>query len=102
MSASTFIVAPIPEFSAQVANRVSPIWFLDFVRPDLDAIEARMNADLGSDVRTVYALTRHILNAGGKRLRPAMLALSARAIQPEMGTDRMATVGAAVEFVHMA
>jgi octaprenyl-diphosphate synthase len=102
MSASTFIVAPLTEFPAPVTNKVSPLWFLDFVRPDLEAIEARMNADLGSDVRTVYALTRHILNAGGKRLRPAMLALSARAIQPDLGTERLATVGAAVEFVHMA
>jgi octaprenyl-diphosphate synthase len=102
MSASTYIVAPTPEPTAQQPELRSPVWFLDFVRPDLEAVEARMNDDLGSDVRTVYALTRHILNAGGKRLRPAMLALSARAIQPDLGPERIATVGAAVEFVHMA
>jgi octaprenyl-diphosphate synthase len=61
-----------------------------------------MNADLGSDVRTVYALTRHILNAGGKRLRPAMVALSCRAVSDDVDAERLATVGAAVEFVHMA
>jgi octaprenyl-diphosphate synthase len=102
MSASTYIVAPAPEVAAQKTAPPSPVWFLDYVRPDLEAVEARMNDDLGSDVRTVYALTRHILNAGGKRLRPAMLALSARAIQPDLGDERIATVGAAVEFVHMA
>ena len=102
MSETTYIVAPAPETRAQKAQLRSPAWFLDFVRPDLDAVELRMNQDLGSDVRTVYALTRHLLNAGGKRLRPAMLALSARAIQSEPDTDRIATVGAAVEFVHMA
>ena len=102
MSASTYIVAPTPDTRAQNTETRSPVWFLDYVRPDLEAVEARMNEDLGSDVRTVYALTRHILNAGGKRLRPAMLALSARAIQPDLHNDRLATVGAAVEFVHMA
>src|SRR5690349_24351857 len=102
MSETTYIVAPAPEPMGQKTQTRSPVWFLDYVRPDLEAVEARMNEDLGSDVRTVYALTRHILNAGGKRLRPAMLALSARAIGPEMDARRIATVGAAVEFVHMA
>src|SRR5947209_8548709 len=102
MSETTYIVAPAPESMAHKAQTPSPVWFLDYVRPDLEAVEARMNEDLGSDVRTVYALTRHILNAGGKRLRPAMLALSARAIQPDLERSRIATVGAAVEFVHMA
>src|SRR5215218_6047488 len=101
MSESTYIVAPAPDARSKSQPR-SAVWFLDYVRPDLDAVEARMNEDLGSDVRTVYALTRHILNAGGKRLRPAMLALSARAIGPELDSRRIATVGAAVEFVHMA
>jgi octaprenyl-diphosphate synthase len=98
MSATTYIVTPASE-------RTSPVpvpTFLDFVRPDLEATEARMQADLGSDVRTVYALSHHIMNAGGKRLRPAMVALSARAVRPDIDSARVATVGAAVEFVHMA
>src|SRR5579872_844415 len=102
MSESTYIVAPPPESRTHKPHARAEAWFLDYVRPDLDAVEARMNEDLGSDVRTVYALTRHILNAGGKRLRPAMLALSARAIRPDAHSARIATVGAAVEFVHMA
>lgn len=80
----------------------SPTAFLDYVRPDLEAVEARLSADVSADVRTVSALTRHILNAGGKRLRPAMVALSARAVGNPVDDVRLATVGAAVEFVHMA
>lgn len=102
MSATTYIVPPTHYSKPEQTNPLSPVWFLDYVRPDLAAVEARMNDDLGSDVRTVYALTRHILNAGGKRLRPAMLALSARAVHSNPDIDRIATVGAAVEFVHMA
>lgn len=104
MSVTTYLVAPDAASAAKPARAAapSPTHFLDFVRPDLDAVEARMNADLGDEERTVYALTRHIMNAGGKRLRPAMLALAARAICPDIAAERLATVGAALEFVHMA
>ncbi len=75
---------------------------LDFVRPDMDAVEARMNAEVGSDVRAISDLTCSLLQAGGKRLRPAMVALAARSWQANASRERIAMVGAAVEFVHMA
>src|ERR1700685_2557971 len=100
MSSATYIVPP--QSNTEMPTVASRVSFLNFVRPDLEAVEARMNADLGSDVRTVYALTRLLINAGGKRLRPAMVALSARAVRPDVDLTRLATVGAAVEFVHMA
>lgn len=101
---STYIITPQVAADEHASGAPSGASFLNFVRRDLEAVEARMNADLGSDVRTVYALTRHILNAGGKRLRPAMVALSARAaaMTENVNEERLATVGAAVEFVHMA
>ncbi|HZO87022.1 MAG TPA: polyprenyl synthetase family protein [Chthonomonadaceae bacterium] len=104
MSVTTYIVAPTgePDGAGTAQASASAVSFLDYIRPDLDAVEARMNAELGSDVREVYALTHHVLNAGGKRLRPAMVAFAARALRPELGTERIATVGASVEFVHMA
>lgn len=121
MSASTYIIPPVPlEISPlpQImgdnaprpplmgekndSNKHAAPFFLDYVQPDLDAIELRMNEDLGSDVRAVYDLSSHLLRAGGKRLRPAMVALSARAVNPCLDSAEIATVGAAVEFVHMA
>lgn len=78
------------------------IAFLRPIETDLLEVEARMQAELGSDVRTLSSLTRHLLEAGGKRLRPAMVALAARAVNPLVNAARIATVGAAVEFVHMA
>jgi len=76
--------------------------FHDFIRPDLDAVEARLDAVIGSEVRTLSTLTAHILRAGGKRLRPAMVALSARAYQPDIAQARIAAIGASVELIHMA
>lgn len=103
MSTATYIIPPKPlATETEASPSVSPFLFLDYVRPDLDAVEACMNTDLGSDFRTVSTITKHILRAGGKRLRPAMVALAARAVQPDIATDRIAVVGSAVEFVHMA
>ncbi len=99
---STYIITPQVAADQQASGAPVGASFLNFVLRDLEAVEARMNADLGSDVRTVYELTRHILNAGGKRLRPAMVALAARAAAENVNEERLATVGAAVEFVHMA
>ena len=76
--------------------------FHEYIRPDLDAVEARLDGAIGSDVRTVSTLTNHILRAGGKRLRPAMVALAARACLPDIETTRIATIGASVELIHMA
>ncbi len=108
MSATTFIVASNGESggvvpaAAEIAASSSPVAFLDYIRPDLDAVEARLNAELGADVRTVLSVAHHVLSAGGKRLRPAMVAFAARAVQPDVDRERLATVGASVEFVHMA
>lgn len=94
MSAVTFLTrAPAPTPATT---------FLEFVQPDLEAVEARLNAEITSEVRKVHALGGHVLSAGGKRLRPAMVALSARAVNPEPDLGRLIMVGASVELVHMA
>lgn len=116
MSAITYIIPPDPmtnrsnsePFSGSMSARsmcksgAVGATFLDYVRPDLEAVEARMDAEIGTDARTTSILTRHILRAGGKRLRPAMVALSARAVGNPVDAERLAKVGAAVEFFHMA
>ena len=94
MSAATYI-SRAPELTPATA-------FLELVKPDLAAIEDRLNREIVSDVRTVYSLSGHVLCAGGKRLRPAMVALSARAIDRDPDAARLETVGASVELVHMA
>ena len=93
MSASTF-VSQGPETSATS--------FLDFVRPDLEAVEARLDKEIASDVKTVYALSGHILSAGGKRLRPAMVCLSARAVCDSPDVNRLTVITAVIfaELLH--
>src|SRR5579871_5829909 len=76
--------------------------FLEFVQPDLMAVEALLEREITSEVRQVYALCGHVLSAGGKRLRPAMVALSARAVNPDPDPERLTRIAASVELVHMA
>lgn len=94
MSASTYI-SQAPDLTPATA-------FLGLVQPDLIAVEEQLNREITSDVRTVSGLAGHVLCAGGKRLRPAMVALSARSICPHPDPIRLRTVGTAVELVHMA
>ncbi len=94
MSVSTAVPESVPVY------RATP--FLSCVASDLDAVEARLNAEIGADVRRACALGGHILRAGGKRLRPALVALCARAVNPAPPRERIVLVASSVELVHMA
>ncbi len=76
--------------------------FLEWLQPELEMIEEHINAEIASDVREICNLGGHVLRAGGKRLRPAMVVLSARAVNPEPNVQRMVTIAASMELVHMA
>jgi octaprenyl-diphosphate synthase len=86
----------------RVAPASSGAPFLACVAPDLAAVEARLRAEIGSEVERVCALSGHVLSAGGKRLRPALVALCARAVHPDPDAERIVLVSASVELVHMA
>lgn len=94
MSVTTYIAPPsLPPLATA---------FLALVQPDLERVEHRLFEEISSEVRTIQDLSDHVLRAGGKRLRPAMVALSARSICDEPDPERVEMVGAAVELVHMA
>ena len=43
-------------------------------------METLLGEEIRSDVRAAYAISGHTLSAGGKRLRPALVTLAARAV----------------------
>src|SRR5262245_9571120 len=67
----------------------------------LQRVESLMFEVVGSDVTVLRDAARHILTAGGKRLRPRLVML---AFEAAGGTDPgiAAPVAAAVELVHTA
>ena len=70
------------------------------VRPELAAVDAAIRAQLHSTVPLVDQVAEHIIAGGGKRLRPLLVVLAARAC----GADgaQYATAAAVIEFIHTA
>ncbi len=72
----------------------------DLLRDDLRAIEAELVRDAASQVRAITEIASYLREGGGKRIRPALLLLAARALGYEgRGAVRL---GAVVEMVHTA
>ena len=72
------------------------------LRDDIAACEAELSSRLGSPIATVEQIGRHVANAGGKRLRPLLVSLSARVTGNSFDRKRIHKVGACVEMIHMA
>lgn len=72
----------------------------DLVANDFTAVNALITARLVSNVPLINEIARHIIHSGGKRLRPLLALLSAKAFQYE-GQDHL-TLAAVIEFIHTA
>jgi octaprenyl-diphosphate synthase len=70
------------------------------VREDMLKVDALIRRRLGSDVMLVNQVAEHIVAAGGKRLRPMLVLLAARAAGYR-GVDHH-QAAAIVEFIHTA
>ncbi len=70
------------------------------LRPALDRLEALLLESAGADDPFLSEVARHLISAGGKRLRPALTVAAALAGRGEV-TDRVLLGGVAVELVHL-
>ena len=73
---------------------------LALAAPDMAAVDTLIRRRLGSDVVLVNQVAEHIVSGGGKRLRPMLLLLAARALGHQ-GSDAQ-QLAAVVEFIHTA
>ena len=82
--------------------------FLAPIAAGMQRVDAVIRARLGSDVALVRQVAEYIVAGGGKRLRPALLLLSAGACGypgatgPEGQPRGHCELGAVVEFIHTA
>jgi octaprenyl-diphosphate synthase len=67
---------------------------------DMAAVDALIRASLHSDVVLINRISEHIVAAGGKRLRPMLAVLVARALGDAGGRHHQ--LAAVVEFIHTA
>jgi octaprenyl-diphosphate synthase len=70
------------------------------VQADALAVDELILARLRSDVVLINELGRYIINSGGKRLRPLLVLLAARACGYQ-GKDHI-ELAAVIEFIHTA
>jgi octaprenyl-diphosphate synthase len=77
---------------------MADVW--EAYRADLDRIDDYIRRNLASSVTLVNTVAAHILNSGGKRLRPLLVLLSARLCGDT--SSRPLTLGSLVEFIHTA
>ncbi len=71
------------------------------VADKLAAVEARLRADLEPRGDLIATVGNYVLGSGGKRVRPALLLLSAKACGYEEGA-RDVTLAAVAEWMHVA
>jgi|SRR5579859_506729 len=72
----------------------------DLLRDDLVALEDEFGQDTVSAVRAITEIGEYLRNGGGKRIRPALLLLSAKLLDYQgRGAVRL---GAVVEIIHTA
>ena len=72
----------------------------DFIAADMQAVDAVVRSRLHSEVALIRQVAEYIIGGGGKRLRPALLILSAGAFGYKGGHHH--ELAAVIEFIHTA
>jgi octaprenyl-diphosphate synthase len=70
------------------------------IAEDLRRVDAIIRERLSSEVALINEIGAHIVSAGGKRMRPALVLLAARALGCK--TDQPPLLAAVIEFIHTA
>ena len=89
------VVLPFESPNAASLNRLA-----DLVAPDMERVNLTILARTGSEVAMIPEVANHLIESGGKRLRP-MLTLAMSRLVGYSG-DRHVKLAAAVEFMHTA
>ncbi|MEQ1626833.1 MAG: polyprenyl synthetase family protein [Nitrospira sp.] len=84
--------------STSTINSMADVW--EAYRAELDGVEHQVRQNLDSSVTLVNTVAAHILNSGGKRVRPLLLLLSAR-LCGYPGREHY-QLGSLIEFIHTA
>jgi len=83
---------------ARLRRRLSDLWSL--VESDMHLVETSLCERLDSPIGRIPEVGTHLLGAGGKRLRPLLAVLAARAGGRDV--DLAVAVGCAAELIHTA
>lgn len=93
-------VAAEPQVTSELDTGESLSRFLQLIAPKLIQTEEVFHRALESDVPFIQNTGEYIFNGGGKRVRPALLLLSAQLLGHD--SEEEVTYGAVVELIHTA
>src|SRR5258705_6591116 len=79
---------------------MTPLEIYELVAPELGLVEEELRQYTRSDIVPIAELGEYLLNGGGKRLRPALLLLTAKMLGPV--SPMAIRLAAVVEFIHNA
>jgi len=91
-------VAVIVPFGTAREPSIDPL--TDLVAADMDRVNATIISRTGSEVTMIPEVANHLINSGGKRLRPILTLALSRLVG--YGGDGHIKLAAAVEFMHTA
>ena len=86
--------------AAEIARRFVEVQRL--AAPDMARVDALIRSELHSDVVLINQIGAHIIGSGGKRLRPLLVLLAARACALAEDDAASVRLAAIVEFIHTA
>jgi octaprenyl-diphosphate synthase len=90
-------LAVVVPFESPVPS-INPL--VELVAADMDRVNAAILARTGSEVTMIPEVAKHLINSGGKRLRPMLTVAMARLTA--YAGDGHVKLAAAVEFMHTA
>jgi octaprenyl-diphosphate synthase len=72
------------------------------IREELSLVQRELEKDLQSNVQVVSRIGNYLLEAGGKRVRPSLLLLAAKSVNPKSLNPGTIELGAVIELIHTA
>ena len=94
------VVVPLKGNGKDPKKKGSVEPLVQLVKSDMERVNRLILSKCGSNVELIPEVARHLIDSGGKRLRP-MLTLAAAAMCDYKG-DNHVTLAASVEFMHTA
>ena len=75
---------------------------LEVIGRELKELEGRIKDSLETRVKAVSEVTYHLIESGGKRIRPALSLLSYKLCSSHGDTEKVMDLGVAIEYIHSA
>ena len=91
-------MAVVVPFETPGKSSIDPL--VDLVAADMDRVNATILSRTGSEVTMIPEVAKHLINSGGKRLRPILTIAMAKLVG--YGAEGHVRLAAAVEFMHTA